>query len=390
MKSDSRKLDPTLLGKISVARILELSLSRFDLFVRQLESGPEIHRMSEIVTAGNLSGAELSTNSEKDIRNLGEIVLTGGNLELLYHRPGFIREYRFNEDEAGRIVEGGQENSGIRKTIQRLRLVNTRNRLTFSLVRFMIRFQADYLRTGDPMRLRPLTLAQIASALSEGGGYSDVADSSRISRLMRTLRIKGLENRSDPLASLAPSVRQISCYFVSRVIEQEKIMDTNEGWASPLTDTEISERIGAQFGGRISRRTVAHIRREMGIPEAKERAGDGIYHKATLGFSPAMSLSPSVLKESVPDEPGVYEIRSTGSGISVDVIYIGSTGNLRTRLHHHLQGTGNNRRLRERIAEGAWVRFRIVRKCWREEERAIYRSFCATFGAPPECNRMSP
>ena len=61
------------------------------------------------------------------------------------------------------------------------------------------------------------------------------------------------------------------------------------------------------------------------------------------------------------------------------------------RLTAHLRGHSDNARLREFVSAGA-VRFRYrrVTQGWREVERAVYRAFCATFGAPPLANRMSP
>ncbi len=380
------KLDPALLGKIIVARFLELPLHRFDLFVQRLESGQYFQKLSQVLRIRGIEGAKIAQDIDPEEKTLGKIRWEGDTPELLYHKQSFLREYHFDDSDLEWVLQEKE----IQQTVHRCRLINTRNRLTYALTRFMIHYQATYLQTGDPKLLRPLTQIQISDGLSNDGLYSGVADPSRISRLIRTVSIKMPDSKILDLATLSPSYREVCCHFVSNMIKSERSLMDEGKLVDPLTDGEIAERVGMDFGTRLSRRTVAYIRRELGIPEGKERRQVRCYHVATAHFSPPMFLSTPILREAVPNEPGVYEIRSFVPGTSEGVIYIGSTGDLRKRLHHHLQGAGNNRRLREKIAEGARFRFWIIREHWRDKEREIYRTFCATFGAPPECNRMSP
>ena len=386
-----RQLDPTLLGKIVLARFLELSLRRFDQFVQQLESEPMFARLSEFVATSRIPDAKMASKIDPDSMTLGEIAWSGGTPELLYHSPSFIREYRLKDEIPERDPLEGDNGKKFSKTLHRLRLVNTRNRLTHVLVRLMISWQAAYLRTGDPTLLLPLTQKQISEELRTGGLYSGVADPSRISRLVRNIGIRDREGgRIITLSELAPSSRKICCHFIAHVIRNEKLLTKEDRIAALLTDKEISERVSAEFGVQLSKRTVSYVRREIGIPAGRERRAAGLYHEATADFSPPMSLSLSNLRETVPNESGVYEIRSFIPGAPEVIVYIGSSGNLRKRLAHHLTGSGNNLRLREKIAGGARFRYQVFKGGWRNAEREIYRTYCSTFGAPPECNRMSP
>ncbi|BAM06311.1 RNA polymerase factor sigma-54 [Leptospirillum ferrooxidans] len=380
------KLDPALLGKIVVARFLELPLQRFDLFVQRLESELLTQRLSGVITIREIEGTKMGQNVDPEGKTIGEIGWEGNTPELLYHKKSYIRTYHFDDTDQ----EGILQKKEFQKMVQSFRLINTRNHLTYALIQYMLRYQATYLRASDPTLLRPLTQSQISFGLATGGFYSGIADSSRISRLIRTLFVKMPDNRIRDLSILSPSSREICCHFINRVIKLERSLMDEGKLLDPLTDGEIAERVGADFGSHLSRRTVAYIRRELGIPEGKERRQVRCYHVATAHFSPPMFLSTPILREVVPNEPGVYEIRSFVPGSHEGVIYIGSTRDLRKRLHHHLQGTGNNQRLREKIVRGARFRFRIVREHWRDEEREIYRTFCVTYGTPPECNRMSP
>lgn len=174
------------------------------------------------------------------------------------------------------------------------------------------------------------------------------------------------------------------------MIKKEQSLILEGAINGPLSDIEIARRVGETFEIRISRRTVALIRHTLGIPGKVGRAGSGTYLEATEDFSPPLAFSPRTVRELAPAEPGVYEIRTFAPGTPEAVVYIGSAGNLRKRLAHHLYSSGGNPLLRKRISGGSRFRYRIVKEDWRTAERNIYRSFLNTFGKPPECNRASP
>jgi len=386
-----KKLAPDLLGKIVLARFLELPLRSYGHLVRRLDRETVPLQIAGEVSVGGLEKTRLTSNIVPDGKTLGEIRWEGNTPELLYHSPSFIREYRLRDEIPERDPLEGADGKELRKTLHRLRLVNTRNRLTHALVQFIISTQTSYLRTGDPTLLLPLTQKQISEGLTTGGLYPDIADPSRISRLVRNIGIRDREGgRIIPLSELAPGSRGVCCHFVARVIKNEKLSMREDRIAAPLTDEEISERVSAEFGVRLSKRTVAYVRRELGIPAGRDRRAAEVYYEATAGFSPPMSFSLPILREVVPNAAGVYEIRSFIPGVPEGVVYIGSSGNLRKRLAHHLACSGNNLRLREKISGGARFRYQVLKEGWRNAEREIYRTYCSTFGVPPECNRMSP
>ncbi|MHB8369739.1 MAG: RNA polymerase factor sigma-54 [Leptospirales bacterium] len=386
-----KKLAPDLLGKIVLARFLEIPLRSYDQLVRRLDRETLPLQIAGKVSADALEETRLAVDVLSEEKTLGEIGWDGDTPELFYHSPSFVREYWLGEEVSEQGPPEESHDEELRKTLQRLRLVNTRNRLTHALVRALLSFQTAYLRTGDPTLLLPLTQKQISEELTTGGLYSGVADPSRISRLVKNVKIReGERGRIIALSELAPGTREVGCYFVARVIKNEKSLMKEDRIADPLTDEEISERVRAEFGVRMSKRTVAYVRRELGIPAGRERRSTGLYHEETAGFSPPLPLSLPILREIVPYEPGVYEIRSFLPGTPEGIVYIGSSGNLRRRLAHHLTGSGNNLRLREKVSGGARFRYQVFKEGWRSAERTFYRAFCSTFGAPPECNRMSP
>ncbi len=391
MKAQSGKnLDPVRFGKILLSRFLELSLRRFDSFVKALDADPELRRLSGIFSQDVIEGSRLSPSPPPGARTYGEIVMEDGLPEVLWHSPSFVREYRMDDAAIDRMLaeEGIRGNLG--RIVRQLRLVNSRNRLTHHVVRYVLRAQAVYLDSGDPLRLRPLSHVRIAEKLPFNPWFADGIDSSRISRILRSFPLVFPDGKVRELSDLCPNFRTVCCHFVNGVIKIEKSLILEGAIKEPFSDDDVGRRVEEHFAVRISRRTVAHIRRTLGIPASRDRAKKRTYHEATEDFSPPLVLTTRTVREQVPDEAGVYEIRSSVPGIPEEIVYLGSAGNLRKRLTYHLYATRGNPLLRKRIEGGARVRYHVLKEDWRKAERDIYRAFLATYGKSPECNRVSP
>lgn len=405
----TNKLDAATLGKIVLARFLTMPLKAYDRCVAKIESSPEFSALGPWMTAALLDDAKViegavSSPTPSSAQTLGEIRLTNGQPIFVYHRPSFVREYLF--DETG--LKSHKDSHGFSRdpasTLHRLRLINSRNRLTHALIQGLLDVQADYLRSGHPLSLVPLPQARMSGYLAAHADLPLVADASRISRLIRGLSFRMADGRTLPLGALFPRERQLHCHRVDFLIQREKTLILERRITHPLSDEGIAKLLKRQHGISVSRRTVAAIRHQLAIPDWRRRGDRKDYLVATEGFSPLLPLTPQALAALVPTHPGVYEIRSTVSpeedGMSdgqilppepTRVVYIGSTRDLRKRLADHLRGSSGNLRLSGYLLEGvARVRFRVVNEGWREVERQLYRVFCETFGAPPPCNRMSP
>lgn len=412
MQHPNNRIDAALLGKIVLARFLELPLRAFDPLVTKVESSTAFSALRPWVRAGRLEGAQVAHDAAGISQTqaypaLGEVREAGRGLMFLYHRDSYTREYRFDEEEVNRLMARAEPPADFAGTLRRLRLINTRNRLTHALMQAVLASQAAYLRSGQGLTLLPLTQAAISARLRSASNLTVVADPGRISRLVRVLSITLANGKVVPLGTLFPKPRQVHCHFVDHVIKAEKTWIAQGFLREPLTDEAIAELLGREYGVRLSRRTVANIRHDLAIPDYRSRSQRVNYMAATAGFSPLLPLTLQALRTVVPTHPGVYEIRATTScqpGAEAGgwpeksappepqrVVYIGSAGDLRKRLGDHLRGSSGNALLHRHIADGAArVRFRLVREEWRLVERDLYRVFCETFGAPPPCNRMSP
>ena len=412
MQHHKNKIDAGLLGKIVLARFLELPLRAFDRLITQTESCAEFATLRPWVTVGQFEGAQVVHGTSGSSQNqtspvLGVIREASRGLMFLYSRASYAREYRFDEEGVKQLMSCPDFPRERASVLRRLRLINTRNRLTHALMQAVVGLQAAYLRSGQALALLPLTQAEISARLRSSSTLSVVADPGRISRLVRVLLIARSNGEAVPVSKLFPKPRQVHCHFVDHVIQKEKARMLQGSLWEPLTDEAIAAILTREYGIRLSRRTVANIRHDLAIPDCLSRRQRMNYLAATEGFSTLVPLTPQALRTAVPAQPGVYEIRATlglpvseakegwleksGPSGPHSVVYIGSTGDLRKRLGDHLRGSSDNVLLYKHLTDGAArVRFRLVSQGWRWAERDLYRVFCETFGTPPLCNRMSP
>jgi len=411
LQDQNKKIDAALLGKIELARFLALSLRAFDRIVHEVESSREFSALSPWVTTGRLQGANLMRDAPHVAgapfpHTLGEVGLENASPVFFYHRESSVREYRFDEEALADLKRRPDFPAEQGVALHRLRLINTRNRLTHALIHAVLSTQAAYLRSGDVLALRPLSQASVSRRICAEAGLSMVADAGRISRLVRKLSIALPNAKVIPLAEMLPRPRQVHRHLLDHVLKKEEKNWLAQGiLCEPLTDEAIAGLLERRYGIRLLRRTVADIRRSLAIPDSRSRGRRIEYVAATEGFSSLVPLTPQALRTAVPARPGVYEIRAgtpppqteTGvggcraRGAPQDVIYIGSARDLRKRLGDHLRGSSDNALLHCHVTGGAArVRYCLVSESWRAVERDLYQIFCRTFGAPPPCNRMSP
>lgn len=328
---------------------------------------------------------------------LGRIVHREDGPAFLYRHTVLAREYRFDERAIGDFRALERETAVL---LHRLRLINSRNRLTHALIAALIDFQREFLVSNDPLALIPLPQAHMSKLLRERTELPMVADAGRISRLVRGLAITMPDGKTLPLSRLFPSERLLHCHRLDSLVKSEKQLLLAGEIARPWSDAQLAALLEQRHGTRLSRRSVAAIRHQLAVPDCRRRAALADYRAATEGFSALLPLTPQALAAHVPPRAGVYEIRAPLAAESrnpadaverLPVVYIGSTRDLRKRLADHLRGSSGNMMLHRHLAEGwAKVRYRIVDAHWRTLERRLYLAHRETFGAPPPCNRMSP
>lgn len=356
---------------------------------------------SRAVTLNMVVGASWCAASGLPTRALGTVKIRGKGAHLLYRSNSFVREYVVNQQVFDRLLTGWDEPQRVEamRLLSRMRLVNSRNRLSHALIAVLLEKQKAFIRTGNPAHLRPLLQSAVVGIMaqrSEQGGSGPQADGSRVSRVVRGASVIIGDVDEVALTRLCPSTRDVHRELVRDLVRRELSCRFAAELAAPLTDLRIAEAVSVECAVPVSRRTVALIRKDLGVPDYRSRARRSCYLTVTAAFSKLLVMTVETIREHVPRAPGVYEIRIPAPGVNYPVgwcpvIYIGSSKELRKRLLDQTRNRGQNPRLAAHIAtRRASVRWLVAFDNWRGLERRIYQQFAKTFGARPDCNRMSP
>lgn len=143
-------------------------------------------------------------------------------------------------------------------------MVRQRQQTLLSIGNCLVNFQKEYFSSGDPHRLKPMRLKDIASET----GY-DISTVSRVTAqkymqtpfgiiALKTLFSQGIQNEEGTEISTA------------RIKEALKTLVEAEDKTNPLSDDELVEALKEQ-GLSVARRTIAKYRQQLDIPVARMR-----------------------------------------------------------------------------------------------------------------------
>ncbi len=142
--------------------------------------------------------------------------------------------------------------------------LNQRNRTLMAVMQAIVNYQHEYLMEGDPRRLKPLILRDIAQETGlDISTISRVVSSKYVQTPFGIIPLKdffseGIQNQDGDTIS----TRKIKAAMLA-VIEKENKQ-------CPLTDDQIVETLSSQ-GFSLARRTVAKYREQLNIPMARLR-----------------------------------------------------------------------------------------------------------------------
>ncbi|GAB4263075.1 RNA polymerase sigma 54 subunit RpoN [Thermincola ferriacetica] len=144
-----------------------------------------------------------------------------------------------------------------------IRSIEQRRLTLYKIARCLVELQKDFLDYGV-RRLKPLTLKQVAERVGVHESTVSRATANKFAQTPQGLvELKfffahGVENSTGGMVSAESIKKQIT------------EMIAHEDEANPLSDQKICDRLNLQ-GIKISRRTVAKYRDELGIPQASVR-----------------------------------------------------------------------------------------------------------------------
>jgi len=340
---------------------------------------------------------------------IGQLRNDKGGFYVSYRHAGLAGEYVIDERKMRRLRQAQALSVGDETEIQvlqrKLRLINTRNRLTHMTLMGVADHQGGYLVSGDPLHLKPLSqvsLAEwIASTQDSGrflppGSELEFVDHTMISRLTRNMSVLSPQDREVSLRSFFPSTRDVLKRLIEVILDEEKEQIRRGYIERAYTDEQIKERLKERFGVLVSRRTVSACRQGMRIPASYTRNSNHAYPPRETHLSFHYALNVDSVKANAPEVPGVYEISLAEVEVdyplcSSGVVYIGSAKNLRKRLRDHLRPGSKNGDLRKLLgSHRCTVRYILVRKNLRQVEKKLCHSFGTAYGSLPRCNRISP
>lgn len=143
-------------------------------------------------------------------------------------------------------------------------MVRQRQQTLLSIGNCLVNFQKEYFMSGDPHRLKPMRLKDIAALT----GY-DISTVSRVTAqkymqtpfgiiALKTLFSQGIQNEEGTEISTA------------RIKEALKTLIDHEDKTAPLSDDVLVEELKKQ-GLSVARRTIAKYRQQLDIPVARMR-----------------------------------------------------------------------------------------------------------------------
>ncbi len=401
-----------LIGVIILVRFLKLPLTRYEALVEKVESSPMFTQLWPGIISTNLfpraqvlePGRVLTPNAIGQLRKGEE------GFCVDYRHPGLAREYLFDEGKMrcwrqGQSLSAAKE-EGILALRRQLRLINTRNRLTHTILMGIAEHQGDYLASGDVLHLRPLSQVALAewirsetqddSRFLPPGSKLELVDNSMISRLTRGISVLSPQGQDIPLRDFFPSTRDVHKRMIEAILDEEKEQIRRGDIERAYTDEEIKEKLKERYDVSISRRTVSACRQAMRIPSSYTRNSNRTYPPKLAHFSFHYPLTVASLKANAPEVPGVYEISLAEAEVdyplcSGGVVYIGSAKNLRKRLRDHLGPNSKNGDLRTLLSHRRAVfRYMVKHGGIRAEEKMLCQCFILAHGSLPRCNHIRP
>jgi len=338
-------LHGSTIAKITLSKILKMSLEKYVTFIGRKINGAEDHK-------------------GKCISFYAKVIPINGDLKLEISDERLLKRYPINatNNPASGII---------------VKMINTRNEFSEHTVRGILTIQRKFWETGEELDIKPLTSRQFLSLFP-----FPKLDASRLSRLVSVLPLQTQGGRIMNLRELFITRKRFFATVIKKVIDESD---------EALTDKDIQTVLREQYDIQLSVRTICNCRKLLSIPNYKSRLVGTHYYGKDIRFSDYVKLSRGQYNR-IPSEGGVYEL-STANKIQYlrhrcDVLYIGSSKHIRKRLLSYSGSKGKNARLKH-FANGSdiFVRY-FLTVDYVHLEKQLLKHFKMTYGELPKTNKL--
>ncbi len=345
------------IGRIILSKILEMPLEKYLTYIRKKTNLPK---------NGKCKLPQNGKHAKKDERKrklvYARVFLNKGNLSFEITDPLLERMAPIDH----RKIPGNE--------VVALKWINTRNMFSKHILCSLLDYQCNFWRSGKEADLRPLTLKGFLQLYP----YRFL-DHTRLSRILSSLLVEMPQSRLINLRMMFPSTKRCCAYRIEQIINYHEAL---------LTDRDIQNELARQ-GVHISLRTVCNCRKLLGIPSYKRR--NSHYYGKDIRFSDYVKLAKGQLSR-IPSEAGVYELSIVNKieygRRRYDVLYIGSSKNIRKRVANYSGSKAKNIRLKVYVnGYDLFVRC-FLTKNYVQVEKELLTDFKKTYGELPKANRL--
>ena len=197
-------------------------------------------QIADAATAAPPAAPTLATYESADDEPATQIIAsvkpaqTDGDIEIEFDEAaGYALHYRIDPT----ALQAAEKDAEVEALLVELRWINQRRSLVSRLAAFLCTYQNEFFRTGDVLRLKPISQAQVARRLGE-----------HESSLSRAIRDKYVDSPHGVFAL------QFLCQGTGDVVRRIIADDPS------LSDRRVQEVLRAEYDCEVSRRTVNYHR----------------------------------------------------------------------------------------------------------------------------------
>jgi RNA polymerase sigma-54 factor len=270
LQIQQKGLDDPHIDRIVAEYLTEVAAGRFKLIAEQLKCKPhEVQEAVDIIRTldpkpgrafgGGDSGYIVPDVTVERVNGKYVILINDSSVPQLTVNPYYRRVVQEADSELRRFIE-----SRLNSAVWLIKSIEQRRRTLYNVMEALIELQRDFFDQGHRF-LRPLTMRQVAERIEMHESTVSRAIANKYANTphglvaLRSFFITGIQSSGGGEDVAAVQVKQ----KIKDLIAAE---DQNR----PFSDQDIAERLSGQ-GIRVSRRTVAKYREEMGILASSKR-----------------------------------------------------------------------------------------------------------------------